>query len=267
MDRFLALLAFLAHAHVNVARVAIPGPDGISLNAALVRPVGPARAPAIVALHGCAGPWAMADGDWAVFLAQAGHEVLLLDSFGSRGLGPQCTVKDRVATSSGLRRLDAIAAGQWLAGRSGPDGSGTGVALLGWSDGGNTALWTARKRPDLLDGVFSRFVLFYPGCKTASGTADFTPTAPMLILVGEADNWTPAPPCVTFAARFPDQVTLISYPDAVHAFDAPDVPLTERNGLAQAASGNGRATIGTNVAARANSRKRVLEFLESDSPR
>jgi dienelactone hydrolase len=44
-----------------------------------------------------------------------GHIVLFPDSFGSRGLGSQCRERNRVATSSGLRRLDASAAATWLA--------------------------------------------------------------------------------------------------------------------------------------------------------
>jgi dienelactone hydrolase len=43
------------------AEVTIPGPDGVALRARLLLPEGPARGPAIVALHGCGG--AAADPD------------------------------------------------------------------------------------------------------------------------------------------------------------------------------------------------------------
>jgi dienelactone hydrolase len=73
-------------------------------------------------------------GQWAVLLAQAGHIVLLPDSFGSRGLGSQCSKTERQVTPSGLRRQDAIEAAQWLVVRPGtPPG---GVALIGWPNGG-----------------------------------------------------------------------------------------------------------------------------------
>jgi dienelactone hydrolase len=88
---FLALLAFLTQAGVHVERVSIPTPDGVTLDAALVLPDGPPHGPAVVALHGCGGPFPSRDGSWAVELAHAGHIVLLPDSFGSRRLGSQCS--------------------------------------------------------------------------------------------------------------------------------------------------------------------------------
>jgi dienelactone hydrolase len=87
MTSFLALLAFLQSAGVHVERVSIPGPNGVNLDAALVLPEGTAKAPPVVGLHGCGGPFPSRDGQWAVLLAQVGHIVLLPDSFGSRGLG------------------------------------------------------------------------------------------------------------------------------------------------------------------------------------
>jgi dienelactone hydrolase len=117
MAAFLALLAFLLAAGVHVERVSVPGPNGVTFDAALVLPGGTQKAPPIVALHGCGGPFPSRDGQWAVLLAKVGHAVLLPDSFGSRGLGSQCATKEREVTSTGLRRDDAIDATQWLAER------------------------------------------------------------------------------------------------------------------------------------------------------
>jgi predicted acyl esterase len=119
MAAFLALLAFLQTAGVHVERVSVPGPNGVNLDAALVLPEGQTRAPPIVALHGCGGPFPSRDGQWAVLLAKAGHIVLLPDSFGSRGLGSQCAMKEREVTPAELRRQDAIDTAQWLAARPG----------------------------------------------------------------------------------------------------------------------------------------------------
>ena len=162
MKAFLTLLALLQSAGMNVDRVSIPGPDGATLAAALVRPVGPTMVPSVVALHGCGGPFPARDGQWAIALAKAGHAVLLPDSFGSRGLGSQCGVAQRAVTPEGLRRLDAIAAAKWLRSASGiPAGE---IDLIGWSNGGSTVLQVARARSDLPAGLFQRFVAFYPGC-------------------------------------------------------------------------------------------------------
>jgi dienelactone hydrolase len=82
----------------------------------------------------------------------------------------------------------------------------------------------------------------------------------MLILMGEDDDWTPAPPCHEFAARFPDEVALITYPGAYHDFDAPNRPVTIRDGAATAVGG--RAHVGTNEPARQDALTRVPQWLE-----
>jgi dienelactone hydrolase len=256
---FLVLLAFLQTSGLTVERVALPGPDGVTLDATLVSPAGPVRAPAVVALHGCGGPFPARDGQWAIALAKAGHYVILPDSFGSRGLGSQCAVKERSVNPSGLRRQDALAAARWLAARPGvPAG---GLALIGWSNGGGTVLATARDAPDLPVGLFRRFVAFYPGCKTPSEDATWKPSAPVMILIGESDDWTPAPPCHALQARYPADITLMAYPDAYHDFDAPDRPVRLRDGAATAAGG--KAHTGTNEPARRDALARVPAWLDS----
>lgn len=261
MKSFLALLAFLTQAGLHVDRVSIPAPDGVALDAALVLPDGPPHGPAVVALHGCGGPFPTRDGSWAVALAQAGHIVLLPDSFGSRGLGSQCSVKQRSVTPSKTRRADAIAAATWLTQRPGtPPGA---VALVGWSNGGGTVLYTAAQRPDLPHGLFRRFVAFYPGCATEARDPEWRPSGPLLILVGESDDWTPAAPCHDLAARFPGRIELATYPGAYHDFDAPDRPVVERSGLATPPGGTGHAHTGTNEPARQDALRRVPAFLEA----
>jgi dienelactone hydrolase len=253
-----AAMAMIAVSPAQAETVQVLGANGQMLTAELIRPQGPPKAPAIVALHGCAGPLRR-DLDWARHLAALGHIVLLPDSYAARGLGPQCRNRHRTVTSTGLRRADAIASARWLAAQK--DTPPGGIALLGWSDGGNTVLWTAQERPDLPRGLFRSFVAFYPGCKTASRMAGWRPAAPMMILVGAADDWTPAPPCRDLAARFPRLITLIVYPGAYHDFDAPGEPVRELSGLATPPSGTGQAHHGTNPAARQDALRRVPAFL------
>jgi dienelactone hydrolase len=256
MASFLALLAFLRAAGVHVERVTVPGPNGVNLDAALVLPEGAAKAPPVVALHGCGGPFPSRDGQWAVLLVHAGHIVLMPDSFGSRGLGSQCARKEREVTPSGLRRQDAIDAAQWLVARAGtPPGE---VALIGWSNGGSTVLSTAAR--DLPPGLFQRFAAFYPGCPSPNEDSDWKPSAPMMILIGEDDDRTPASPCHDFAARFPNEITFVAYPGAYHDFDVPNRPVKVREGAATAA--NGTAHVGTNEPARQDALARLPKWLE-----
>jgi dienelactone hydrolase len=258
MKAFLALLAFLQTTGVHVEPVSVPGPHDVALDAALVLPSDAPKSPAIVALHGCGGPFPERDGQWAVLLAKAGHTVLLPDSFGSRGLGSQCGTTDRSVTPSGLRRLDAIDAAKWLASR--PDTPAGGIVLLGWSNGGGTVLYTARTAADLPSGLFRRFIAFYPGCKSIAADSGWHPSAHVTIFQGEADDWTPAAPCHELASEHPKDVTLIAYPGAYHDFDAPNRPVVVRGNSATAVGG--QAHVGTNEPAREDALSRVPALLE-----
>ncbi len=261
MRPFLLLLLLLPAA-LRAETVRVTGPDGIILNAEFFPAAGRAHGPAVVALHGCSGPFPSRDADWARRLAAMGHSVLLPDSFGSRGLGSQCGSRTRPVTAGGKRREDALAALQWMAARPGtPPG---GVVLMGWSDGGSTVLAAGRAAASLPAGLIRGLVAFYPGCRVPSETRGWEPAAPLLILIGEADDWTPAAPCRALADRIGAKVTLVTYPNAVHDFDAPDRPVRKRGGLATPVSG--AAHSGTDPAAREDALRRVPAFIAALPP-
>ncbi len=219
----------------------------VALFAPYAVPAGPAVAPAVVALHGCGGPFPARDGQWRDLLVAAGHPVLLPDSFGSRGLGSQCKTVSRGVSPNGKRRGDAVAAARWLAAQPGTPAGG--VVVLGWSNGGSTVLAAAAEGV-MPPGLVRGFVAFYPGCRAYAERAEWAPSAPLLIVMGEEDDWTPAEPCRRLAARFPGRITLVLYPGAYHDFDAPGRPVVTRTGLASTAHGDGAAHVGTDPAAR-----------------
>ncbi len=257
MRIFLALLLLAAPALARAEAVRVPGPDGILLNAELYLPKGKPLAPAIVALHGCGGPFPRRDAEWGRQLAAMGHVVVMPDSFGSRGLGSQCANPSRAVTASLLRRQDALATMKWLAARPGtPPG---GVVLMGWADGGTTVLAAGRTAPDLPPGLVRGLIAFYPGCRAFAARAGYAPAAPLLILMGDSDDWTPAAPCHALAEKAPGKITLVAYPGAYHEFDVPDSPVKLRAGLATPP--HGRAHVGSNPAARADALRRVPAFL------
>lgn len=239
--------------------VSIPLADGTALKAELFLPNGPAVAPAIVALHGCGGAYPKRDTQWRDLLVGQGHAMLFPDSFGSRGLGPQCRNKDRSVTSFGTRRTDAIAAAAWLAARPGtPSG---GVVLMGWSDGGSTVVATAPPSPDLPAHLLRGLIAFYPGCAVAVRDPSWKPVAPMLLLMGEADDWTPARPCVTVADRIgPPLLTMIAYPGAYHDFDVPGGIRVMKN-MPNSQNADKTVHAGTDPAGQADALVRVPAFL------
>lgn len=253
----LFLWLFPALAAAAPVKVIIAEPDGVQLPAKLFLPTGPASLPSIVALHGCAGPWAKRDDTWARHLAALGHAVLLPDSYAARGLKPECKQTAHSASAYGPRRQDALAAAAWLQARH--LSLQPGILLIGWSDGGTTVLASIAAAPGLPAGLIIGAVAFYPACTRIAASPNWHNAAPLLILMGAADDWTPPAPCQQLARRNPG-VSLKLFPGAYHDFDAPEDPLHQITGLPYTKSGTGTAHAGENPAARAQALQIVPAF-------
>jgi dienelactone hydrolase len=245
-----------------------------TLNAVVFRPEGKGPFPAVVALHGCGGLGSSKQGskaepisarhqDWGVRLAGLGFIVVMPDSFGSRGLESQCTNSSRTVLPGRERIRDAAGARLWL--QALPDVDKTQVSLLGWSNGGSTVLYAVSRTAIKFPGPdFRKAVAFYPGCRTPAERGLIS-RLPLLILIGLADNWTPAAPCRDYAAKATaagSTISFITYDNAYHDFDYPNLPIRERTGLAYTGDNSGRAFIGTDGPARADAIVRVPAFLK-----
>jgi dienelactone hydrolase len=252
---------------------------GVELRALLSPPAGPPPYPAVVMLHGCSGLWRKGKvsglyREWAAHLNAVGYAVLMVDSAGARGFGQTCGPGEARRAMHRGRPKDAYAALLYLQARDyvRPDR----VALAGWSQGGATVLLSIGERslgrPEPKPRHdFRAAVAFYPGaCSDRQQSRPFTDVAPgtwtteipLLVLQGEADNWTRAGPCVAFveaARKRGAPVSIETYPGAVHAFDAPDLPLRARHDV-RTASGH-RPLVGTDPAARRDAFERVPAFL------
>jgi dienelactone hydrolase len=251
-----------------------------NLAAYLSRPEGDAPRPALVLMHGCSGlldkkgrilPIYRA---WMRGLVVQGYVVLTVDSASPRGFGQTCTAGPQRATMSRDRPKDAYAALQYL--QAQPFVQPDRVGLMGWSQGGGIVLLSINDRsigrPAGLAHDFRAAVAFYPGaCSERLQSKPFTEVephgwttkAPLLVLFGEADTWTLFKPCQDFiegAKARGNPIELKSYPAAVHAFDAPNLPLRE---LPDYRTGDGPIpVIGTDRDARTDAFPRVLEFLK-----
>jgi len=244
--------------------VRFPSADGTTIQARFFRPAGVGPFPAVLALHGCGGPdnargeLARRQQDWADRWVSQGFAVLMPDSFGSRGLGSICGRADRSVRPGRERVADVQGARAWLQARSDIDAAR--INLLGWSNGGSAVLYAIAPGARVNDGRpdFARAIAFYPGCRTPAERG-LSARVPLLILMGEADNWTPPGPCRTYAAQAGAQLVL--YPGAYHGFDDPASRVRERTGLAFTGDGSGRAMVGTDPAARADAIRRVSSYL------
>ena len=254
--------------------VTFPG-DGVTLEAQLFRPQGAGPFPAVVALHGCSGLYerkgerlSARHADWAERLSAEGFLVLLPDSFTSRGLGPQCRVRERETRPSRERVADALAAKTYLQTR--PDVKAGAISLLGWSNGGSTVLYAVEPRHAAKDGArehgpdFAVAIAFYPGCRVPAESGRWHARLKLHILIGGADDWTPAAPCESLANTAQgagEPVAIKVYPGAYHDFDHPNQPVHLVRGLAFTGSGTGAAHSGTDPAARADAIKLVPTLL------
>ncbi len=266
----LAVVAFLCGCIVAAASEHMEVEIGeYRLDAALFRPPGTGPFPAVVALHGCDGLFGQGGAirphlaEWGRVLAGKGFVVLFPDSFGSRGLGSQCRVRARSVQPYRERVADANAARTWLQGQDWVKKDRVG--LIGWSNGAIAALWAVRPQAQLDDDLpdFRSVAALYPGCRRL-GEAAWSTRIPAMILLGAADDWTPARDCeqmVAGARGRSARTVVIAYRGAHHQFDHADLPLQSRRGLAFTADGSGRAHVGGNAQARADALTRVPRWL------
>lgn len=187
---------------------------------------GSGRLPAMVIAHGSGGILPGREDAWARRLQGLGIATFVIDSFGPRGLVRTATDQSRLSTMANL--ADALAALRLLATHPRIDPARIGV--MGFSRGGQVALYSALEplRQGMIeDGLrFAAHVALYPSCSIPYRARQVT-GAPMLMLLGAADDYTPAEPCRAYAGWFAAQgapVRLVAYEGAYHDFDIPDPP-------------------------------------------
>lgn len=190
----------------------------VSIAGYLARPVGEEPRAAIVLLHTCAGI-SEHEEMWSERLVDWGYVVLSVDSFSPRGAKYICEARDGWTTPwSGA--LDAYGAKRYLSTR--PFVDPTRIAAMGVSHSGTTILEIIKQSTSTGLGMkpFGAAVALYPLC----GEPEPIDT-PTLVLIGGADNKTPADQCVQYLDRLqrPHEMTLKVFPGAHHVFDHPGI--------------------------------------------
>ena len=214
MRRFAALAALAsvllaAPAHAAAERgVAFASASGEPIRGRLAAPEGVGPFPAVVLLHSCLGLPSNRRAIEAA-LADSGFVALFVDEFSDRGLSETCSVD--------FPRLlpDAFGALAFLAAR--PEVDPRRIAVVGFSQGGDGALAIAA-HPSGANGLaFRAAAAFYPPCANEAGERLAIPT---LVVVGAADEVTPAADCRRLAQGQTD-MRLSVLPRAGHCFDDP----------------------------------------------
>ena len=245
-----------AHAHAELLTFrseAIPADLTATIGGELSLPKGKGPFPVVILLHPCGGL------DEVVLTTLQGHSrellssgfaTLILDSYGSRNLtgGKMCS--NRLYRSDiryGIRRDDAFNAMAALQRHA--NISKENIFLLGLSDGGSAALLSAKG--GTVDH-FSAIASYYPDCGKLLGGVGYVYKSPIIVFVGEKDDWTPPAECIK--SKSPGVVAgaefeVISYPNAYHGFDQPR-PMRKVLGY----------TMAYDRGATVDSRKRYIEF-------
>ncbi|SOZ97527.1 putative enzyme, Dienelactone hydrolase family [Cupriavidus taiwanensis] len=258
--------------------------------------VTPRALPVVVALHGCGGLLAQRaarDGtaaagtdtadvaallqqryrEYAHWLTERGYAVLMPDSFSARGKphGICAEPIDNRAIDDRTRRADALAALRWVAQQPAVDAAR--IVLLGWSNGAQAVLATVDASRPWPAGTpqVERAVAFYPGCKRAVQQHSFRLRSPLLLMIGGADDWTPATRCAMLQsavqARQPGaRFRLEIFPGAYHGFDGTS-ELHRRTDVPAAAMRKSQSvTVGGDAVARVAALAQLDSWLASPDP-
>lgn len=174
--------------------------------------------PTFIFLHGGHGIGGSDIGSAIWARKELGANVLVLDSYWSRGKLENFKVQNEYGAN--MRALDAIAAGRFVLEQGVDPGS---IFLMGQSQGGWAVLRTMTDDPffNKYSGMFRAGIALYPECRTGGGS--YRPqlgpyNGIVVIFTGGLDTATPVSQCDRDI--FTQATFWKHYPNATHGFDA-----------------------------------------------
>jgi len=191
--------------------------------------VGSGRLPLVVLQHGSGGMAANIEM-WARELNAVGVSTFALDGFTGRGLTAVNTNQALLGRLNFIldvyRTLDVLA--------KHPRVDSQRIALMGFSRGGQAALYASLKRFHKMwnrSGIeFAAYIPFYPDCATTFISDTDVADQPIRVFGGTRDDYNPVALCKAYVERLKAagrDVQLTEYPDAPHAFDNPLGPVPD----------------------------------------
>jgi dienelactone hydrolase len=190
----------------------VAGPE---ISGWMYKPSGAGPFPGIVLAHPCSGV-SEHTTVWGKLLASWGYVVVAPDSLGPRGEKSVCGRGNVV--NGNMRVADVAGALDFL--NAQPFVRRGTLGLIGHSHGGWTTMRAVQGTFGLAQRGLRAAVAYYPAC---SAQYDRNVSVPLLILIGDKDDWTLAENCRKLqAAGFaqPSLVDVVYYPNAYHSFDS-----------------------------------------------
>lgn len=202
------------------------GGPATGIRGLLTLPATGARFGAVVVMHGSGGILEGREGAWSDRLNALGLASFVVDSFSPRGIHATGDDQSRLPLAASI--ADGLHALETLARHPAIDADR--IAIMGFSKGGQVALYTALEpfRRAVLgpDRRFALHIALYASCSIPYKAGSVT-GAPLLLLLGGADDYTPALHCDRYVDWFRAKgapVRTIIYPGAHHGFDMPELP-------------------------------------------
>ena len=184
----------------------------INIECELFLPEGEGPFGCVIALHGSIG-WASHHQDHVNGWLDAGLAVCKVNSFTSRSI--DSTVDDQLSVTHAMMLVDAFRTRSLLE----QDPRIGKIGIAGWSLGGTVALYSAWSPIiEILGTPFDAHLPFYPAAHLRPDIQNWS-NAPIFILHGDADDWTPLHFVEGLMPQLPS-VTLHAYPGAQHSFDS-----------------------------------------------
>jgi dienelactone hydrolase len=206
--------------YTNVTAIPVNDPAIKAIGGALFKPAGAGPFPAVVYMSGCGGidgPSMRAQQKNTIdHLLAKGVAILIVDSFTPRNepngvcakLGGENAVQYATRGSN-----DALAAVAVL--KAMPDIDAKHIFLTGFSLGGwSSLLATDSKSAVSHNGAVAGVIAYYPWCYDG-----VDPSVPVLVMIGEKDDWTPAARCQAVTGK--TNFAVVVYPGATHVFNMP----------------------------------------------
>ena len=185
--------------------------------------------PVVIAFAGSNG-WSAHHHEYLDLYRSNGIATFQVCSFKSRGV--ESTVGSQIEVTTAMMVLDGYKAFEMLSLHKNLNQHKIGIT--GWSLGGGVTLfsaWNPLKKAINPNVSFAAHLALYPPCIVIPTILDFG-TAPIHILIGELDNWTPSDACLELVNQMPtnSNISLTIYPDSHHSFDRDEPPKVKENG-------------------------------------
>lgn len=237
----------------------------LTIAARFLVPPGEAPAPAVILLHGSAGP-STREGGYAEALHAAGFVTLEPDQWSARGLGGGSEGRPKTIVET---LPDLYGARAWLASR--PEVDPVRIGVMGFSFGGVAAMLAATRAQNdrfLPGGQFRALMPVYPACWTYNALPGHAfgdlVDAPMLLVTGALDQYDDDPDAgpklvAGLSPRERERVRTHVFASAHHCFDMPGVDVVVEDPMSHRGKG-GKVIMRHNPQATAGAHKLCAAF-------